>query len=76
LAEGVTSRTPFQLLEMLETDCNLYFVLRRAEVRDHAAAHDPPLKDERAAQETAKQIEGWFQKYPGLYAHEIATLDE
>ncbi len=31
------------------------------------------IKDERTAEETAKQIEGWFPKYPGFYQHEVAT---
>jgi hypothetical protein len=31
------------------------------------------LKDERSAQEVAKQIEGWFQKYPGFYTDSTAA---
>lgn len=31
------------------------------------------LKDEKSAQEVAKQIEGWFLKYPGFYQHKVAT---
>jgi hypothetical protein len=31
------------------------------------------LKDERSAQEVAKQMEGWFQKYSGFYTDSTAA---